>query len=305
MELCDNAIAASLPGEKGLIFIGLAPGSSKDELLLVVADWGSGMDLSQLETPAARQSAHRQQPPQRAWVRHQQRPGQPDRRRPPLGLYTRGRGAAGYLKVQGPFTPQMTVEEVDTPAPAAGAHSPPGSSRHRLLHPCSRWPLPSRCRTGRQGHDLETLRSWLVENLGVAYRGFLDLDSRTMESSAKIIAAVGSDAKLVPPIPVPIAGALVRRFTVEMGGQVIPVVYRYGALDEDKRDHLVLGAKAKYYYQGNQPTQGVDIRLASGSSPPPSCPKSGGVPTGCPWRGTTTTTNLWAKCCCPNCPGAC
>lgn len=49
MELCDNAIAASLPGEKALIFIGLAPGSAKDELLLVVADWGSGMDLSQLE----------------------------------------------------------------------------------------------------------------------------------------------------------------------------------------------------------------------------------------------------------------
>ena len=46
-----------------------------------------------------------------------------------------------------------------------------------------------------------------------------------------------------------------------MGGQIIPVVYRYGSLDEDKRDHLVLGTKAKYYYQGNQPTQGVDIRL--------------------------------------------
>ena len=78
MELCGNAIAAALPGEKALIFIGLAPGSAKDELLLVVADWGSGMDLSQLEnalqlgslpTGSNRLNGTR--------VRHQQRPGQP------------------------------------------------------------------------------------------------------------------------------------------------------------------------------------------------------------------------------------
>lgn len=262
MELCDNAIAAVPTGEKSLIFIGLAPGSAKDELLLVVADWGSGMGLTQLENAlqlgslpigSNRLNEHgfginnalaSLTGGDRLWV-----------------LYTRPQRAATYLKIQGPFTPQMTVEEMDAPALPPGITLPWDNPSTVY---CIHVPLTiAQSVQGRGGKatDLETLRSWLMEHLGVAYRGFLDLDSRTMEPSAKIIVAVGADAKAIPPIPVPISGPIVQRFTVEMDGQVIPVVYRYGSLDEDKRDHLVLGAKAKYYYQGNQPTQGVDIRL--------------------------------------------
>lgn len=262
MELCDNAIAAALTGEKALIFIGLAPGPSKDELLLVVADWGSGMGLTQLENalqPGSLPIGDNRLNEHGFGINNALASLTGGDR--PWVLYTRPQGAATYLKVQGPFTPQMTVEEMDAPALPQGVTLPWDNPSTVY---CIHVPLAiAQSVQGRGGKatDLETLRSWLVEHLGVAYRGFLDLDSRTMEPSAKIIAAVGSDAKLVPPIPVPIAGALVQRFKVEMGGQVIPVVYRYGALDEDKRDHLVLGAKAKYYYQGNQPTQGVDIRL--------------------------------------------
>ena len=56
------------------------------------------------------------------------------------------------------------------------------------------------------------------------------------------------------------------RFELELGGKVVPVEYRYGTLDYDKRDHLVLGGKAKYYYQGNQTSQGIDIRLGKRGS---------------------------------------
>ena len=169
MELCGNAIAAALPGEKALIFIGLAPGSAKDELLLVVADWGSGMDLSQLEnalqlgslpTGSNRLNEH-------GFGINNALASLTGGDRP-WALYTRARGAAGYLKVQGPFTPQMTVEEVDTPA------------------------LPQELTLPR-------------DHPGTVYC-----------------------------IHVPLAIA---------------------------QSVQGLGAKAKYYYQGNQPTQGVNIRL--------------------------------------------
>ena len=116
MELCDNAIAASPVGEKALIFIGLVPGSSKDELLQMVADWGSGMDLSRLEnalqlgslpTGCNRLNEH-------GFGINNALASLTGGDRP-WALYTHARGAAGYLKVQGTFTPQMTVEEVDVP----------------------------------------------------------------------------------------------------------------------------------------------------------------------------------------------
>ena len=44
-ELCDNALAAALPGEKARICVALAPDSDKNYLQLAVADWGRGMDL--------------------------------------------------------------------------------------------------------------------------------------------------------------------------------------------------------------------------------------------------------------------
>lgn len=106
MELCDNAIAAAIAGEKALIFIELSPGSSKDELLLVVADWGSGMGLTQLENALQLGSL-----PVGSNRLNEHGFGinnalasltGGDR---PWALYTRPRGSATYLKVQGTFTP--------------------------------------------------------------------------------------------------------------------------------------------------------------------------------------------------------
>src|SRR5699024_4101302 len=100
------------------------------------------------------------------------------------------------------------------------------------------------------------------EHLGVAYRGFLSLDSKTLETSAKIVVTVGDSAVLVPPIHVPMMMTHTEHFQVELGGQIVTLTYVYGLLDRSMRDHLVQGGKARYYYQGSQPTQGIDIRLA-------------------------------------------
>ncbi|OUP23347.1 hypothetical protein [Gemmiger sp. An194] len=117
----------------------------------------------------------------------------------------------------------------------------------------------------RQGNrklsDLVTLRMWLIEHLGVAYRGYLELDPVTLEPSAKIAVTVGQSSLLVPPIPVPMMMGRTEKLEVELGGQVVPVTYVHGTLDKSKQEHLVHGSKARYYYQCSQPTQGIDIRL--------------------------------------------
>lgn len=52
----------------------------------------------------------------------------------------------------------------------------------------------------RQGNrklsDLANLRMWLVEHLGVAYRGYLELDPETLEPSAKIAVTIGQNSIL-------------------------------------------------------------------------------------------------------------
>ena len=47
-ELCDDALAAALPGEKARVCVALAPDPDKNYLQLAVADWGCGMDLAAL-----------------------------------------------------------------------------------------------------------------------------------------------------------------------------------------------------------------------------------------------------------------
>ena len=50
-------------------------------------------------------------------------------------------------------------------------------------------------------------------------------------------------------------------FQVELGGELVEIKYRWGILSPSLREHLVRGGRAKYYYQGNIPTQGIDVRL--------------------------------------------
>jgi hypothetical protein len=114
---------------------------------------------------------------------------------------------------------------------------------------------------GAPAKDLALLREWLIEHLGVLYRGYLEQDPRTYENSGVIVVSIVRDRVRVPPIPVPLGNMVTKYLEIEIGGEVVNLEYRYGALDEVKRDNLVRGQKAKYYYQGNQPTQGIDIRL--------------------------------------------
>ena len=261
-ELCDDALAAALPGEKARVCVALAVDTDKHFLQLAVADWGCGMELSALTNALQLGSA-------------------------PLGnnrlnehgyglnnalaclsggtgdwcIYTRN-VPGPYFKVSGPFDLEMTVKMTD-------AIDLPKSLNLQWSEPSTviyvRVPMTIARTLQRQGNrklsDLATLRMWLIEHLGVAYRGYLELDAVTLEPSAKIAVTVGQSSLLVPPIPVPMMLARTEKLEVELGGKVVPLTYIHGVLDKTKREHLVQGCKTRYYYQCSQPTQGIDIRL--------------------------------------------
>lgn len=261
-ELCDNALAAALPGEKARICVALAADDDKNYLHLVVADWGRGMDLDSLAnalqlgsmpTGADRLNEHGYGLNNALACLSG---GSGDWR-----VYTRS-GAGAYLRVNGPFDLTMracTVTALDLPVGSDLHWSEPSTVIH------VRVPMTIARTLQRQGNrrlsDLVTLRSWLVEHLGVAYRGWLELDTQTQEPGAKIAVTVAGSCLLVPPVPVPMMLTRAEHIQLELGGHIVPVTYVHGMLDRTRRDHLVLGEKARYYYQGSQPTQGIDIRL--------------------------------------------
>ncbi len=116
---------------------------------------------------------------------------------------------------------------------------------------------------GRGGptKDLEKLRRWLIEHLGVYYRGYLEQDRDTLEIEGAIMVSIEKDRKRVPPVLVPFGNSSTQYLDIELGGNVYRLEYEYGTLDEVKRDKLVGGQKSQYYYLKNQRTQGIDIRL--------------------------------------------
>ena len=261
-ELCDDAIAAAPQGEKARVCVALAPDADKNYLQLAVADWGCGMELSALTNALQLGSA-----PLTDSRLNEHGYGLNNALACLSGgsgewcIYTRNQPGA-YYKVSGPFDLRMTVKMVDS-------IDLPDALNLQWAEPSTvvyvRVPITIARTLQRQGNrklsDLSTLRSWLIEHLGVAYRGYLELDPATLEPSAKIAVTVGQSSLLVPPIAVPMMMARTEKFEVELGGQIVPVIYIHGTLDKDKRDHLVQDSKTRYYYQCSQPTQGIDIRL--------------------------------------------
>ena len=244
------------------VTVALAPDSDKNYLNIAVADWGCGMELAALTNALQLGSA----------------PLSNDRlNEHGYGLnnalaclsggtgdwciYTRSQ-LGPYFKVSGPFDLNMTVkmaETIDLPEGLNLQWPDPSTVIH------VRVPMAIARTLQRQGNrklsDLVTLRMWLIEHLGVMYRGYLELDPVTLEPSAKIAVTVGQSSLLVPPIPVPMMMGRTEKLEVELGGQVVPVTYVHGTLDKSKQEHLVQGSKARFYYQCSQPTQGSPVLL--------------------------------------------
>ena len=114
---------------------------------------------------------------------------------------------------------------------------------------------------GPRPQQIHTLGIRLLEHLGILYRGYLELDRLTNEPYGTITIFVESQRIRVSPIPVPSVDSKTERFTLDIGGHRVDCEYVWGLLDTEIRRTLVLGNATSYYYLGNQPTQGIDIRI--------------------------------------------
>jgi hypothetical protein len=259
-ELVDNAISAAAPGSEFRVEIILIPNAeNKDVVDLYIADSGRGMTLQLLskalqlgESPTtdSRLNEHgfglknslATLSGGNGWWK----------------IWTKPTEEKTVYSVEGPFRQEMIVRDsegfpADTFLPADISTLIKVSVKFSFLQSVQGRGAPSK--------DLVRIREWLIEHLGVLYRGYLELDRKTFRSSGVIVVSINTDRRQVPPIEVPLGKSETSYFDVELGGVVYTLTYKFGALDEVRRNSLVAGEKAKFYYQGNQPTQGIDIRL--------------------------------------------
>lgn len=260
-EIVDDALAAA-PEEQAHVAIALAADADKNYMNLAIADWGCGMDLDELAnalqlgslpTGSNRLNEH-------GFGLNNALACLSDENGT-WSIFTR-KDKGNYLKVSGPFNTRMTVETVAT-------LNLPDSMNLCWDSPstvvCIRVPMDVVRTVQRQGRrrlmDLALIRTWLTEHLGVTYRGYLEQNPDTMDPYAKIAVTIGNNVRFVAPIEVPVMRAYEEILEVELGGESVKITYRYGALNKAKCETLVQGTRARYYYQNNQPTQGIDIRL--------------------------------------------
>jgi len=115
---------------------------------------------------------------------------------------------------------------------------------------------------GNKAEDINKLRYWIVEHLGVAYRGYLSQDPKNNHDvDGLIYVSINKDLMRVPPIEVPMEATKSTPITLELGGINYQLHYNTGLIDSIKRDSLLNGLGLKAYYQQNTFTQGIDIRL--------------------------------------------
>lgn len=176
----------------------------------------------------------------------------------PWELWTKDYESRKILHVKGPFKPEMEIDEVRSFP--SDEYLPADVSTMIKINVKLTFIQTAQGR-GAPTQDLNVLREWLIEHMGVMYRGYLEQNRTTYDTDGIIVVSILTDSVQVPPIPVPLGNKKVEYFDVELGGHVYKLEYNHGTLDEVRRDVIVRGKKAKFYYQGNIPTQGIDIRL--------------------------------------------
>ena len=258
-ELVDNSIAASDAQKKfriEIIFIKNEDGANKTDLYIV--DDSSGMNLSALsdalqlgKSPSSENRLNEHGfGLKNALATLSNRNGF-------WKIWTRDNNLAKTYSVSGPFDTEMEIFEEDFP----NSDFLPSDIGTLIKVPVKLSFVQTVQGRGAPTKDLENLRQWLIEHIGVHYRGYLEQDNDSHEIAGSIIVSVESHSYRVPPIPVPIGNMTKEYIDIELGGKIYTLEYRYGTLDEVQRDKLVRGNKAKFYYQNNQKTQGIDIRL--------------------------------------------
>ena len=222
-ELVDNALAAARPGEKAQVQILLAEHPSDPQRLrMLVADWGSGMDLDGLHN-CLQLGSH----PLSAHRMHEHGFGiinalsSLSGNSAPWMLATRADPACPYYVVRGPFDAHMTAEETPDLGQIMGNMVLALPAPATVIMVETSLAYVRTATKGARTLNAAVLRRWLLEHLGVAYRGFLEPNAATREPSAKIMLTVAGSTVLVPPVPVPMCTKEKTVLEVLLGGQLV------------------------------------------------------------------------------------
>ncbi len=258
-ELIDNAIAAKRADEKFRVDVVLMKKMDDDNVDVYVADNSKGMTLEvfkkalQLGEPATTENRLNEHG---FGMKNALATLSGDNRN--WKIWTRPVDGSGVYTAEGPFRPKMLIRD-DESFPTDDFLPTDISTLIQVRVKLSF--IQTVQGRGAPAKELANLREWLIEHLGVLYRGYLEQDPEIHEHTGTIVVSIGNDSLKVPPIHVPLGNSHVEYFDVELGGHIHKIKYIFGTLDEVKRDSLVRGSKAKFYYQKNIPTQGIDIRL--------------------------------------------
>jgi hypothetical protein len=160
--------------------------------------------------------------------------------------------------VQGPFGPKMDIEDDDT---FPDFDFLPTDISTLVYAETSIDYIKSVQGRGGPTNDIFKLRKWLVEHLGIFYRGYLSQDPSTYDVDGNIRVSIDKNRLRVHPVRVPYANSTIEYINVNLEGIDYKLEFEYGTLDETKRDTLIHGQKSQYYYLKNIPTQGIDVQL--------------------------------------------
>ncbi len=258
-ELVDNAISATLPNKKFAINIIFHQSEGSSNVQLYIADAGRGMPLhifqkaiqiGESATTESRLNEHGYglknalatlSSATNKWK-----------------IWTKDFEQNKILSVESPFKSVMQIDDDDE---FPNYDFLPADFSTLIFVEVKYTYLQTVQGRGARTTDLEKIRLWLIEHLGVFYRGYLEQNFNTGENDGSIKISIDNDTLQVLAVPVPTGKREVKYINVKIGSQIHKLTYNYGALDEERRDTLVRGEKAKFYYQGNRSTQGIDIRL--------------------------------------------
>ncbi len=259
-ELVDNSIAATPQNRKFRIEVLFSPRQDSPEVVDVyVADNCAGMTLEHLKKALQLgESASTESRLNEHGFGLKNALATLSGGNGPWKIWTKTASCPQVSSAEGPFRSEMVVNDSD--AFPTDNFLPPDLGT-LIKVPVKRSFIQSVQGRGAPTIDLSHLRDWLIEHLGVFYRGYLEQDDKTYDNSGVIVVSIGNNTLQVPPVPVPLGNVKTDYIDLELGGTVQRLKYRSGTLDLVKRDVLVRGNKAKFYYQNNIPSQGIDIRL--------------------------------------------
>lgn len=261
-ELIDNAISAKT---QDFFTIEIHLTKDGDLIHLVVADNGSGISLPDLQTRVMRLGGKGE----RSGRLNEHGYGLKNslcrltENRLPWEILTRDSIAPPntWCSVPGPFRSGMVANFDDGSRWDRDILKANGETGTRVFVQTSFQYFRTLYRRVRADH-FDSLVERLLEHLGVIYRGYLSDRRNTLWLRWRANPQDTWNEDPVQPIEIPYGHSQTRDIEVTADGREVTVQYTWGWIDEEKRDRMAgRPYPLKIYYQANQRTQGVDIRL--------------------------------------------